>query len=126
VETARRTGRGIALEDLEGIGERVTARGGDARHRLKGWAFFQLGTFLMYKATLAGVPVVLVDPRSTSQTCAECGHRAKSNRKNQAEFFCGACGHQAPADGNAARNLRALALSQRAIGLGNQPGNRVA
>jgi predicted transposase len=31
VESAKRTGRGIALEDLEGIRARVTARGGDAR-----------------------------------------------------------------------------------------------
>jgi IS605 OrfB family transposase len=50
VESARRTDRGIALEDLEGIGERVTARGGDGRHRLKGWAFDPLRCFIEYKA----------------------------------------------------------------------------
>jgi IS605 OrfB family transposase len=126
MEAAKRTDRGIALEDLEGIGDRVTARGGDARNRPKGWAFTQLRTFITYKATLAGVPVVLVDPRHTSQTCAECGQCERSNRKSQSEFLCMACGHEAHADGNAARNIRALALSQRAIGLGNQPGNRVA
>jgi IS605 OrfB family transposase len=128
VETAKRTGRGIALEGLEGIRERVTARGGDARDRLSGWSFAQLGSFIGYKARLAGVPVVFVDPAYTSQTCSECGHRERSNRKSQGEFSCKACGHEAHADRNAARNIRcrALALSKRAIGLGNHPSDRVA
>jgi IS605 OrfB family transposase len=58
VETAKGTDRGIALEGLEGIRERVTVRGGDQRHRLSGWSFFQLRSFIKYKAKLAGVPVV--------------------------------------------------------------------
>jgi IS605 OrfB family transposase len=118
VESARRTGRGIALEDLEGMRERVTAKGGDARNRLSGWALAQLGSFLGYKAQLAGVPVLYVDPRDTSRTCAECGHCEKANRKSQGEFSCQACGHQAHADANAARNIRARALAKRAPGLG--------
>jgi IS605 OrfB family transposase len=117
VETAQRTGRGIALEDLKGIRERVTARGGDARNRLSGWAFSQLYGFLAYKAQRAGVPVVTVDPRNTSRTCAECGHCEKGNRKSQAEFSCVSCGHHANADVNAARNIRALAVSKPATGL---------
>jgi putative transposase len=122
VQTAQRTGCGIALENLKGIGKRVTARGGDAKNRLGSWGFAQLGGFIVYKARLAGVPVEFVNPRSTSQTCAECGDRRKSNRRSQAEFVCKACGHQAHADRNAARNIRALALSKRAI----EPGSRLA
>ena len=106
VTTAKRTGRGIGLEDLKGIRERVTARGGDARNRLSGWSFNQFSSFLAYKAKAAGVPVVQVDPRNTSRKCAECGHVAKSNRKSQAKFQCGACGHEAHADKNGARNIR--------------------
>jgi IS605 OrfB family transposase len=112
VETAQRTGRGIGLEKLKGIRERVTARGGDARNRLGGWAFAQLGGFVVYKAHLAGVPVEFVDPAYTSQTCAECGHCARSNRTSQPEFHCQVCGHQAHADVNAARNIRAQAEEQ--------------
>ena len=41
----------------------------------------------------------------TSQTCNTCGNRAPENRKNQAVFQCVACGHQANADVNAARNI---------------------
>ena len=126
VASARRTGRGIALEDLEGIRVRVTARGGDARNRLSGWAFAQLGTFIGYKARLAGVSVIFVDPGGTSRTCAECGHCEKANRKSQGEFSCKACGHEDHADANAARNIRAQALAKRASELGNQPGNRMA
>ena len=111
VETAKRTGRGIALEDLKGIRERVTARGGDARDQLSCWSFHS------YKARLAGVPVVQVDPRYTSQTCSECGHRERSNRKTRSEFRCKACGHEQHADVNAARNIRALASPKRATGL---------
>ena len=117
VETAKRTSRGIAVEDLNGIRERVTARGGDARNRLSGWGFSQLYNFLTYKAQLAGVPVVQVDPRSTGQTCAECGHRERSNRKSQAEFQCQSRGHQIHADINAARNIRALAACNAATEL---------
>jgi IS605 OrfB family transposase len=118
VQTAQRTGRGIALEDLKGIRARVTARGGDTRNRLGGWAFAQLAAFIVYKARLAGVVVEFLDPAYSSQTCAECGHCERANRKSQSEFRCKVCGHEAHADGNAARNHRAQALSKRASGLG--------
>jgi IS605 OrfB family transposase len=126
VESAKDTGRGIACEDLKGIRGRITARGGDARNRLSGWSFGQLCSFVAYKAQSAGVPVVYVDPRYTSRTCAECGHCERSNRKSQSEFKCKACGHKAHADVNAARNIRALATRKMATELGNQPGDRVA
>lgn len=117
VEAARRTDRGIALEDLRGIHDRVTARGGDNRNRLSGWSFGQLFAFLGYKAQRAGVPVATVDPRNTSRTCAACGHCSKSNRKSQSEFLCVSCGHRTNADVNAALNIKALAECKPAIGL---------
>jgi putative transposase len=110
VETAKGTGRGIGLEDLQGIRDRVTAQGGDARNKLHGWSFFQFRSFVEYKALRAGVPVVLVDPAYTSQECAECGHWDRRNRKTQATFRCLSCGHHDNADRNAARNIRARAI----------------
>jgi putative transposase len=98
VETARRTGRGVAVEDLTGIRGRVTARSGDARNRPSGWSFHQLYTFLAYKAQIAGVPVVQVDPAYASQTCPECGHCGRSNRRSQSEFRCQRCHHEQHAD----------------------------
>lgn len=110
IETAKRTSCGVAIEDLKGIRKRVTARGGEARNRLSGWSFGQLRSFIEYKARLAGVLVVSVNPRDTSRSCAECGHCEKANRKSQAVFLCKQCGHSDNADQNAARNIRALAL----------------
>jgi IS605 OrfB family transposase len=110
VANAKGTGRGIAIEDLDGILDRVSASGGDARNRLHGWSFFQFRSFLEYKAELAGVPVVVVDPAFTSQTCAQCGYCDQRNRKTQATFHCLNCGYRQNADRNAARNIRARAF----------------
>ena len=106
VADAERTDRGIALENLKGIRARVTARGSEQRGRLGNWGFAQLGTFVTYKAKRSGVPVVFVDPRNTSRGCAACGCIDKKNRPTQAKFKCVGCGHEAPADLNAARNIR--------------------
>lgn len=104
VEKAQRTNRGIALEDLGGIRDRVRARRSQ-RRRLHSWAFHQLGQYIQYKAELAGVPVKFVDPAYTSQTCSECGFVSKSNRPSQDTFLCRSCGHSANADHNAAINI---------------------
>jgi putative transposase len=117
VGLAKDTDRGIAVEDLGGIRERLPVWGKDARNRLLGWSFGQLVAFLSYKAQLAGVLLVKVDPRNTSRMCAKCGHCEKDNRKSQAKFLCLGCGHAANADRNAAENISALALPKRATGL---------
>ena len=117
VETAKGTSRGIGVEDLGGLRERLPAWSRDARNKLSGWSFGQLVAFLTYKAGLAGVPIVKVDPRNTSRTCSECGHCEKDNRKSQAKFLCVSCGHAANADQNAALNIRALAASKTATEL---------
>ena len=48
-----------------------------------------------------------VNPAYTSQTCNACGHVAAESRESQSRFRCVACGHQANADVNAARNIAA-------------------
>jgi IS605 OrfB family transposase len=109
VGLAKRTGRGIAIEDLDGIRGRIKARKSE-QTTLHGWGFAQLGTFLDYKAKRAGIPLVRVDPRFTSQRCNECGHTEKANRKTRDEFLCKACGHSAYADINGAKNIRLRGL----------------
>jgi len=104
VTAAKDTARGIALEDLSGIRERVTVRRAQ-RATLHSWSFFQLRSFVEYKARLAGVPVVAVDPRNTSRTCPACGHIDKRNRPSQDTFSCVACGHSGLADHIAAVNI---------------------
>lgn len=112
VAKAKDTGRGIALEDLKGIRDRVTVRRGQRRQH-HSWSFNQLQAFIRYKAKLAGVLVALVDPRHTSQTCPRCGLISRSNRPSQALFSCVSCGYSAPADTVAAGNIASRAAVNR-------------
>jgi putative transposase len=112
VTRATGTASAIAIENLEGIGKRTTARKPD-RSRMKGWAFHQLRWFLTYKARAAGVPLILVDPAYTSQECSSCGHTSRNNRRTRDAFECRHCGLALGADVNAARNIRARAAVDR-------------
>lgn len=104
VQRAKGTRRGIALEDLTHIRERVTVQR-RRRDQLHSWAFAQLRACITYKAQQAGVPVVFVDARYTSQQCSACGHTSRSNRPTQATFNCTSCGFVSHADVNAAINI---------------------
>jgi hypothetical protein len=83
VAEAQRTGRGIAVEQLTGIRNRVRLR----------------------KPQAAGLAFVQVDPAYSSQTCHECGWVDKRNRRSQAEFDCCRCRFVGHADHNAAINI---------------------
>lgn len=109
VTKAKGTSRGIALENLEGIRDRIRLHK-PQRNRMHGWSFRQLRMFIEYKAAILGVPVVLVDPKNTSRECAACGCIDKRNRPSQSEFLCVNCGYADHADINAAQNIRARAL----------------
>lgn len=104
VTEAERTGRGLSLEQLTGIRDRVRLRK-PQRVALHSWAFAQLGDFIVYKARRAGVPLVFVDPAHSSTECAECGHIHRNNRVDQARFICRSCGVVAHADRNASHVL---------------------
>jgi putative transposase len=113
VQTAQGTSRGIALEDLKHIRERINAkRTVNKRQRrvLHSWGFGQLRAFIAYKAALAGVRVSYVNPAYTSQRCSHCGHCEKANRTSQAKFLCVSCGYACHADLNAAENIRRAAV----------------
>ena len=114
VKTAECNRLGISVEKLTGITKQVQVKCG-RRDDLHSWSFFQLKQFVSYKARLAGIPLVEIDPRSTSRTCYECGHCDKGNRKTQAEFVCQACEHTDNADRNAAKNIAAKADIKRPI-----------
>ncbi len=109
VAKAKRERKVLALEDLTGIRERATVRRSQ-RYEHSSWAFYQLRTFLTYKAVWAGVSVQLVDPRNTSQTCSACGHCTQANRHSQASFCCQQCGYSTNADYNAAINISRAAV----------------
>ena len=104
VAKAKDTGRGIALEDLKGIRDRVTVRKAQRRQH-SSWAFADLRAKIEYKAKLKGVLVLNVDPKNTSRTCPVCGCVDKHNRPSQSLFSCISCKYSALADTVAAGNI---------------------
>ncbi|WP_083983638.1 RNA-guided endonuclease InsQ/TnpB family protein [Actinomadura hibisca] len=105
VADAQRTGRGIAVENLRGIRDRIRLR----RHQramLSRWPYHQIVAYLAYKALRAGVPFVQVDAAYTSQTCPRCGHVSRRNRPRRDDFRCQVCGLAGPSDHIAAVNVR--------------------
>lgn len=124
IEQAQRTNSTIVLEDLEGIRkplcgapnaslpreafrEGVKVRKSQRRERFS-WAYAQLIGFIVYKAKLAGIPVLFVPPDYTSKTCSQCHYMHDANRVTQAWFQCKECGFCWHADDNAAINIRFL------------------
>ena len=88
------------------ISEPSVGTGFHLRHRVA-----SILRILTAKAESGGRAVIAVDPRHTSQRCAQCGHTAAGNRVTQAELRCLACGHHAHADVNAARNILRAGLA---------------
>jgi IS605 OrfB family transposase len=94
----------IGLENLTGIRKSKVNR--KLRIQLSNWSFFQLRSFIEYKAKLKGIKVIAVDPKNTSRTCPKCGHISKNNRKTQEKFCCIKCGKEGNADYIASINIK--------------------
>ncbi|MDN3398094.1 transposase [Psychrobacter sp. APC 3426] len=69
----------------------------------QGWGM--MIDMLEYKQHWQGGLLIKVNPRYTSQTCFNCKHVAKENRRTQAKFECVKCSYSANADVNAAKNI---------------------
>jgi IS605 OrfB family transposase len=95
----------LGLEKLEG------SQLSNRKFRKYTWAFKDLINKVVYKAWDAGLKVVSVDPRYTSQTCNSCGQKDKTNRQTQSDFMCCYCNHKANADINAAKNIYNLTVA---------------
>jgi IS605 OrfB family transposase len=107
VNHARSQGVGtIRLEQLAGIRQRThqrtarTSRGAKRSQARKHnrmiatWPFYQLGTFIAYKAERVGIRVEQVDPAYTSQTCPACFTRHKAQDRRYVCSDCGWTGHR--------------------------------
>ena len=75
---------------------------------LNSWSFYRLTKYIAYKAALAGIRLVYVDPYKTSQRCPSCGseHKAKDRR-----YEC-ECGFHAHRDIVGAINIAKNALKR--------------
>lgn len=123
VQRAKDTRRGIALEDLQGIRERVTVRRSQ-RRKHHSWSFYDLRQKIVYKAERAGIPVLFVNPKNTSRTCPSCGCIDKTNRKSQSLFSCVKCEFSGFADAIAAENIRGFAVNQAHVSNRSGSGTR--
>ena len=91
---------------IEKPGTKVKAKSSLNRAILdQGW--FEFNRQLEYKQYFSGGQLLLVNPRYTSQTCPECGHISKENRKTQSLFVCTKCQYKNNADLVAALNILA-------------------
>lgn len=63
-----------------------------------------------------GENVIRIPAAYTSQACSACGHTERRNRPKRRTFKCQACGHEAHADVNAARNIAARAEQAQVVG----------
>lgn len=104
-------------------GRNVKAKSGLNRSILdKGWSAF--AAMLRHKLAERGGQLVEVPPEYTSQTCAECGTVSKDSRKSQSEFCCVACGYEANADTNAAKNIIRAGHARWASGSNRSSGRK--
>ncbi len=90
----------ISIEDLTGI--RKAPSRGRFKSFLNSWGFYQLRTFIEYKAALDGIDVFAIDPAYTSQDCSGCGNRKKVRGK---KYSCSECGLVIHRDENASYNI---------------------
>ena len=109
----------IACEDLKVVNMSKSASGSAVQHGRnvkaksglnksildQGWGM--MVDMLEYKQHWQGGLLIKINPRYTSQTCSQCQHIAKENRRSQARFECVKCTYVANADFNAARNILA-------------------
>lgn len=108
VESAKKQGKGVAIEDLTNIRFTSKRRNKKFRTKLGRWNFHQLRSFLTYKSLLNGVKLVVVPAPYTSKTCHNCKHIGKRTNKR---FECANCGTVTDADFNASKVIASLGLS---------------
>ncbi len=101
-------GSKIVMENLKGIRKRN--KGKTMNYWISNWSFFQLQSFVEYKANMKGIKVVRVAPNFTSQICSKCG---KLGSRSKSSFCCIHCGYSLNADLNASQNLASPILDKR-------------
>jgi IS605 OrfB family transposase len=85
IKIAQEYGVGIIkMEDLTGITTNTK------EYFLKSWAYYQLQTYIEYKAKEVGIQIQWVNPKDTSNTCPTCKDSNPLNRndKDKTKFRC--------------------------------------
>jgi putative transposase len=108
----------IALEDLGGLRERVNNKGDEVVWKFTIFAYRRLQHSIISKAIEYGVPIIVVNPRSTSSTCPRCGEKLTYIHRLAT---CGMCGFKADRDSIGAVNIWLRALHAYAGVPGSPP-----
>src|SRR5437667_2945194 len=106
IRLARDGRAAIVLEELT-----LHGAGGRSRRmnrRLSSWPRREIHRQIEYKAALAGVPVIKVNPAWTSKTCPVCGARRRDRVGK--DFACLVCDWEMDRQINAGRNILKTAL----------------
>lgn len=90
----------IKLEQLQNI-RSTTRTSRKNNHSLHNWSFYRLAQYITYKAKLAGIEVLYVNPAYTSQRCPVCGDVHHANDRN---YVC-KCGYHIHRDVLGAINI---------------------
>jgi putative transposase len=96
----------ITIGDIKHLRRHNTNR--KFNRKLTGFQYYKLTRYIKYKAALAGIKVIQVSEKWTSQYCRKCYQ--KGVRKIQGLFRCSKCG-----EGNADRNA-AFNIGHRGLG----------
>ncbi|WP_395321814.1 RNA-guided endonuclease InsQ/TnpB family protein [Levilactobacillus parabrevis] len=99
----------FVLEDLTNVTFNTDDLPKSLRNSHRSWAFFQLESFLTYKAQAIQSIVVKVNPAFTSQRCPRCGLVEKTNRHHDThEYWCKKCQYRCNDDRLGAMNIKML------------------
>ena len=101
----------FVLENIVGVSksaETNAKRNKKGRKELNDWSFFELETFITYKAEAAGSFALVVDAAYTSQRCPDCGKIDKGQRDQAHHVYNCSCGYSGNDDATAAINLMEL------------------
>ncbi|AKP64814.1 is607 family transposase [Levilactobacillus koreensis JCM 16448] len=99
----------FVLEDLTNVTFNTDDLPKSLRNSHRSWSFFQLESFLTYKAQAIQSNVVKVDPAFTSQRCPKCGLVEKTNRHHEThEYRCKQCQYRCNDDRLGAMNIEML------------------
>src|SRR2546422_648993 len=107
VRAAEHRRAAIVLEDLT-----LHGAGGRSRRmnrRVSSWPRREIHRQIEYKAALAGVPIIKVNPQWTSKTCPACGARRRDRVGK--EFVCLMCDWEMDRQINAGMNILKSALA---------------
>ncbi|EHO32516.1 IS605 OrfB family transposase [Erysipelotrichaceae bacterium 6_1_45] len=88
----------IKMENLMSINKKYEKSKSKSLHH---WSYRRLQDYIEYKAFIAGIRVVYINPYNTSRTCPQCG---KINHPKD-RFYCCICGFRGHRDAVAAMNI---------------------